>query len=385
MTRLFVLLNLMLLASFSCFAQQPVSQEQPLKVAIIAPLYTDSAFAGGVLKGNLPRIMMPGLDFIQGAEIALDTIKTNGRKIEAHFIDSKSSVRTIEWMMKYGGLDKMDLIIGSVKEPEYRELSLFALEKRIPFVSATYPNDGAIRNDSFLIIMNSTLKTHVEGIYSFIVQKHGMDQILLLKRRNDNRIDNYFKEVNNATGKPLLNIKSIAVDSISSGQLSMLIDTLKPAVVIGATLDEWSALNYADACYPFRSKVTLIGMPNWDGFRELFNKDRYKDFPILFTTPHSDENQNAFTNFLGNQYFTQYRTKPSDMAYKGFESTYYFTNILLNFPDNFMEHLNEDQFACFHEFNFRPVDINKNGTTDYFENKHVFIIQILNGMISKLW
>ena len=58
-------------------------------------------------------------------------------------------------------------------------------------------------------------------------------------------------------------------------------------------------------------------------------KDAYKDFPIRYTTPHYDAKNNSFDSILIQKYFQIYRAKPSDMAYKGFEMTYYFTNILL--------------------------------------------------------
>lgn len=386
MARFFMLLNLTFLMATSLLGQeveQPV--QEPLKIAIVAPMFIDSAFNYGIIKKNLPKYMTAGLEFVQGAELALDTINTNGREVKAYIVDSRAKTRNLGWMIKNGGLNQMDLIIGGVKEPEFTELAKFAQEHRIPFVSAIYPNDGGVREDSFLIIMNSTLRTHVNGIYNYILQQHGMDQILLLKQRGDNRIDQYFQEANRTTGKSLLKIKSIAMDSINSTQLAMLIDTLKPAVVIGASLNEQFALNIADACFPFKGKITLIGMPNWEGFRDLYNKDRYTDFPVLYTTPHLDEEKNAFTGFLGNEYFTKYRSRPGDMASKGFEATYYFTNILLNYGDSLLTHLNENQYACFHEFNFRPVALNVNGATDYFENSHVFIVQILNGMISKIW
>ena len=74
------------------------------------------------------------------------------------------------------------------------------------------------------------------------------------------------------------------------------------------------------------------------------------------------------------------------MADKGFESAYYFTNILLNFNKDFMEHLNEKQLAVFHHFNFRPVYSNKDSKMpDYYENKHLFIMEILNGEIVREW
>lgn len=386
MIRFFVLLHMIVFAAVNCWAQQAEQPEdEPLRVAVVAPVYIDSAFDGGLIKKSLPRYMTAGLEFVQGAELAFDTLNTNNRKVEAFIIDTRAKDRNLRWAVSNGSLDKMNLIIGGVREPEFSELAQFARQKRIPFVSAIYPNDGGITKDSFLIIMNSTLKTNVNGIYSYIVQQHSMDQILVLKQPNDNRIDDLFRAFNRQSGKNLLKMKTIAVDSIDAGQLAMLIDTLKPAVVIGASLDESFALNIADACYPYKNKITLIGMPNWDGFRELYNKERFADFPILYTTPHYDQQDNALGDFLGNQYFTKYRSRPGDMATKGFEATYYFTNILLHFGGSFLEHLNENAYAVFHEFNFKPTALTEEGTVDYYENRHVFIVRVVNGTVSRIW
>lgn len=385
MKKLFLIVGLMNFFVLMCHAQI-ISSPTPrtLKVAVLAPMYLDSTFSSGSNDDNsIPRYVMPGLEFIQGAEIAFDTLSAEGFKVEAHLIDSKSSFYSISWMIKYGRLDNMNLLIGSVKEPEYSQLATFAAQKKIPFISVTYPNSGGIRKDSFLTIVNSTLKAHCEGIYSYLVQKHGLDNIYLVKRKNENRIEDYFKEINQTEPKQLLRFKTISFDEINADDLRRQIDTTKPVVLIGASLNETFALMLADAAYAIQknNKLSLIGMPNWDGFRDLYKKSRYTDFPIRFTTPHWDDNNNEFSSFLGNEYFTKYRAKPGDMAYKGFEAAYYFTNILLHYPDNFIDHLNEDQFAAFHTFNFRPVYLSNPTYPDYFENKHLFIMQILNGQL----
>jgi hypothetical protein len=360
------------------------------QIAIFAPLYLDSAFTGGELKfqRSLPNYLVAGVDFVQGAEIALDTLTLNGQHVQAFIYDSKSFSQPVLWLIKNKRLDNVDLIIGSVKEPEFSLLAQFAVQRNIPFISATYPNDGQIRQNPFLTIVNSTLKAHCEGIFSYILQKHGTDNIYLVKKKNDNRIDNYFKQINLVDGKPLLKIKTIMLDSsISSTGLRYLVDTTKPIVIIGASLDETFAKKLADACYPIHKSnpLTYIGMPNWDGFTSLYKKDAYHDFPIHYTSPHYDVKNNSFRVYLDDEYFKRYRITPSDMAEKGFETTYFFASILLKHPQNFMENLNDSAFSVFHNFNFRPVYHSKTSTPDYFENKHLFIMQILNGENVREW
>ncbi|MEO7960554.1 MAG: hypothetical protein ABIR19_03345 [Ginsengibacter sp.] len=375
--------------------QQPVTaapEKTSFKVAVFAPMYLDSVFINGALRtGNsVPRFIMPAVEFAQGAAIAFDTLRLNGKTAEAFIYDSRSYIRPISWLIANHLLDHIDLIIGSVKDPDYRELAYFSKQKNIPFVSATYPNDGGVTETPGMIIVNSTLKSHCEGIFSYLLQKHGTDKIYLVKKKGDERIENYLKEINVRDGKPLLNIKTIPIDSsISSYALWRRIDTTVATVIIGATLNEPLAKNITDASYSIQKKhpLTLIGMPNWDGFKIFGKKDAYTDFPILFTSPHYDGHANLFSDYLIDKYYQLYRARPSDMAYKGFELTYFFTNLLLHYPSNMMDHLNDPQFSVIHDFNFIPIFLdNKNSSVpDYYENKHLFIMHILNGEIDREW
>jgi hypothetical protein len=243
--RYFILSFIFLLAiggtqkSFAQIKYTPVYKTY--RVAIIAPLYLDSVFTGYHLKSenSIPKYTIGGADFVQGAELALDTINLHGNHVEAFIYDSKSIAQPITELIKSGKLDHINLIIGSVKQPEYYQLTQFAFQKNIPFISATYPNDGGIRNNPDLLIANSTLKAHCEGIFSYILQQHGADNIYLIHKKNENRISNYFKDINIVDGKPLLKIKEIMLDSsVSPTGLRYLVDTSKPVVIIGASLNQ---------------------------------------------------------------------------------------------------------------------------------------------------
>lgn len=358
------------------------------RVAIISPMYLDSAFDHGTLKSELPNIMMAGLDFAHGAMLAFDTIQANGRKIEAHFFDSKSISRPTSWLIQNGRLDSMDLIIGSVRDPEFQQLAQFSQEHHIPFISATYPNTGGLQDHPYLIIINPTLESHIEAIHSYLVQKHSMDNIYLVKQPNDNRIADLFDQINRRTGSPLLNLKTTLLDtSVTTDFLKYRLDTTRPMVIIGATLNRDFAVKLAEACFPLAesNELSLIGMPNWDGFRQFFKQGNFEDFPIRYTTPHLDVRKSNFASFLNNKYFDKYKAKPSDMVYKGFEAAYYFTQILLNHGKFFMAYLNSPEYAPFHDFNFRPIYLPGKMAPDYFENKHLFIVQIFNGHIVRDW
>ena len=74
------------------------------------------------------------------------------------------------------------------------------------------------------------------------------------------------------------------------------------------------------------------------------------------------------------------------MVFKGFEAVYMFTKLLVKDPDNFMNHLNDKDIKVFCDYTFRPVRLNNDvAIPDYFENKHLYFIKVLNGVSAKAW
>ncbi len=355
-----VLFIIILLVSTSTFAQGNNSELKTYRIGIFAPLYLDSVFTEDQFKyeKNFPRFVVPGLDFIQGAQIALDSMPTPIANIDARFFDSKSVTNDLATLISSKKLDSLDLIIGAVKDEEYPQLATFALEKKIPFISATYPNDAGITGNPYLVIVNSTLRAHCEAIFSYILQNHGTDKIMLVRKPGvqEDKVAGYFSTLNKPDGKPLLNIQTVNIDS-NFNIVRYKLDSTKQNIIIGGSLDEEFAYNLAAAVAPAKKKydITLIGMPNWDAFQSFTNpKKNLADFPVYFTAPYFNYKWDNYSKMIQNVYLNKYKGKPSDYAYKGFETMFIFARLLTYYSDNFMDHLNDYAYKVFSEYNLSP-------------------------------
>lgn len=396
--KLFYSVSLLLIALFcnaDLWAQSDSTKKSPsLKIGIFAQLYLDSIFTSNnnfKYKQGIPRFVLPAIEFIQGAEIALDSLRSGNVNIDAVMYDTKSYSESVADLIRKKKLDKLQLIIGNVKDAEYVDLAEFALQKNIPFISVTYPNNAGITNNPFLVIVNSTLKSHCEAIYSYILQNHGTDKIYLFRQKGaqEDMVAGYFKQLNEREGKPLLQIQTVNFDNDATVDLlKSKLDSNRKNIIIGGSLDENFASNIAHAgnqlyqSYP----ITLIGMPNWDGFPSLQKKDNFEIFPIFFTSPYFNDKEDGFSKMLIDTYFKKFKIKPSDMAFKGFESVYQYTKLLALSPENFMNNINDKSVKVFCDYNFKPVVLKKDKIIpDYFENKHLYFVKILNGSFSKAW
>ncbi len=396
--KLFYSVSLFLIGLFSnaeLLAQSESIKKSPsLKIGIFAQLYLDSIFTSNnnfKYKQGIPRFVLPAIEFIQGAEIALDSLRSGNVNIDAVIYDTKSYTESVADLIRKKKLDELQLIIGNVKDAEYVDLAAFALLKNIPFISATYPNNAGITNNPFLVIVNSTLKSHCEAIYSYILQNHGTDKIYLFRQKGtqEDMVAGYFKQLNEREGKPLLKIQTVNFDNDATVEfLISKLDSNRKNIIIGGSLDENFASNIAHAgnqLYP-NYPITLIGMPNWDGFSSLQKKDNFEKFPIYFTSPYFNDKEDGFSKMLIDTYFKKFKIKPSDMAFKGFESVYQYAKLLALSPENFMNNINDKSVKVFCDYNFKPVVLKKDKVIpDYFENKHLYFIKILNGSFSKAW
>lgn len=389
--KFFYLLFIIIFYTSTARAQQNLNEKKIVRIGVFAPLFLDSVFKGSTLKDtkSIPKFVSSSLEFVQGVQVAFDKLTLNEENVQAYIYDTKSFTKPLSTLVTSHTLDSFDLFIGSVRDADFKQLADLAKDKKVPFLSVTYPNDGGVTDNSYMAIINSTLKAHCEGIYSYILQNHGTDKIILCKKTGaqEDKIAAIFKALNEQDGKPILNIETINADSVSSYGLRKKMDSTKSNIVIGGSLDENFSKSVADACFTNRKtyEIKLIGMPNWDGFKSFTKKDAYKDFSIHFTTPHYAE-KNYYNNIFTEAYTEEFSVRPSDMAYKGFDAAYYFTRLLLQYPKNLMDHINEKKFTVLHDYNFKPVFVDGNEDhPDYYENKKLFVMRILNGVIEREW
>lgn len=372
------------------FAVPAIGQNQVLNVGVFAPVYLDSVFNGNtyLYKKNFPKFVLPGLEFMQGAEIALDSLHFPGKTVRTYLFDTRSNNGYIPDLIRNRKMDSLHLIIGAVKDMDFQELASYAQQKNIPFISATYPNDGGVSGNPFLVIMNSTLRAHCEAIHTYMLQSHSTDNLIIVRKpgSQEDRVIDYFRTANTPDSKPLLNLQVVNIKENDFSLLEDYLDSTKNNIVIGGSLDEKFSRSLIEESAALNSTyyIKLIGMPNWDNFT-LSSKNKVPEFPVYFTTPYFNIESNAYARSIRDAYLKKYKGNPTDNAYKGFETVLLFTRLLAAHPHDFINHLNATDRDIFSTFNFKPVFVRGASTPDYFENKHLYFIRAQNKVASKAW
>jgi hypothetical protein len=376
MKRKYVSLLLALIITCSVFGQ--VVQRH--KIAIFTPLYLDSVFnsTGIQLEKNyIPRYSVPGLEYYEGVQYALDSLNKRGAPIEVFILDSRGKQSLTQQLAK-PELNNVEMVIANSNAPETRILAQEALRRKIPFVSTTLPNDVGITNNPYFVILNTTLQAHVEGIYEFLQKYHSQDRIVLFRKpgQQEDLIKQHFLEYSkNTSGKPL-SIKIVEVGSNFTPEiLAAHLDSTRKNICIGGSMDEVFAqrlaLNLSNTS-PSYSK-TVIGMPTWD----KLNFSKFENLEVIYTTPFYYNQGTALENRLSDVYEDEYSNKPSDLFYRGYESIMRFALLLLDTKKDVASNLTRKGNTVFTQFDIQPVFKDSAAMSlDYFENRHLYFIKV---------
>ena len=128
-------------------------------------------------------------------------------------------------------------------------------------------------------------------------------------------------------------------------------------------------------------------MPNWEGFSTLNKKikDSQRNLSYIYTNSYYNEKTDSISKLLQDIYLNNYKGRPSEYAYKGFEIMYNFSRILNDNLNQFTKYISEDSYSLFTKYKILPVfNEKKTRSIDYFENKQLYYLRKGKSGISKI-
>ncbi|MCW3079569.1 hypothetical protein [Segetibacter sp.] len=367
---------------------------KPVKVAVFIPLYADDVFSETSFltdKTNLPKNVLPGLEFYNGVMMAIDSLNAEGSRAEISIYDIKQNAKSLNTLLKSSELNNVGLIIAAITNTA--ELKLFAdqaLIKNIPIISATYPNYVGVSQNPFLVVLNSSFQAHLQGLYKHMQRYYGSQNIIAVTRKGTSEtfIKSYFTALNRSPRSVPLKLKWVTIDDAYSNinTLKRSLDSTKNNVVFVASPLESFGLNIVESLSLNESyRTTAIGMPTWDNIKEL-DKPKYRNIEIVFSTPFLYYSQNqSLSSLINKRYKERYYSRPSDMVFKGFEMTYHFTKLLTKHKNNLVNNLSDNSFTLFNHFMLQPIRLKSASIKpDFLENRKLYFIKKQGGNVKSI-
>jgi hypothetical protein len=379
----FYLFSFFLLLTITLFGQT-----NKHKIAIFSPLYLDSAFDdlnNYRYEKQFPKFINPGLEFYEGVQLALDSLAKEGTQLEVFIYDTRSGKESLEQQ-----LSKLDtsteLIVAYANPQESWNIANTAKSKKIPYINVNLPNDAGITDNPYFVMLNATLQTHIDHLYKYLQKNYALSPIIMFRKKGqmEDIIRSFFDNAGKNTSSVPLKVKYVDLaDSFTVDQLTAKLDSNVHTVCVAGSLDENFGrrlslqLASIDKSYP----LTLVGMPTFDNLTKDFTAPQYKGLEIVYSTPFYNSRMDKVSQGITDYFNTKMYARPSDMVMRGYEATWRFSKLLLQYGKDIASNLGRKEFNIFRELDIQPV-INKQTTAlDYFENKKLFFVKWQDGII----
>ena len=363
------------------------AQNSKQKIAVFAPLYLDSAFdATNTYRYDkaFPKFLNHGLEFFEGVQLALDSLSKENAELEIFVFDTRSSKKLLQEQLN--DLDSVGLIIGHTNSQENWILADEAKIRKVPYINVNLPNDGGITDNPYFVMLNPSLRTHVEAVYRYLQKYYSTTTITVLRKKGqmEETIKSYIEDFSKSTASVPLKIKYVdLIDSFTVKQFFPLLDSNQQNTFFVGSLDEAfnrrliTQMAVAGKSY----KITIVGMPTLDNLEKDFSKTEYKGPEIVYGQPFYNAKMDKISTGI-NQYFsTKMYARPSDMVFRGYEVMWKYSKLLSQFKYDLSSNITNKTNKVFTDFDIQPVLNKQNMAMEYFENKKLYFIKWQDGVI----
>ena len=376
-----------LLQTTKTFAQTDAPKH---KIAIFAPLYLDSAYIDDTTyryaKNVFPKFINPGLEFFEGAQLALDSLNIEKTQLEVFVYDTRSAKESLAQQLNKSELDSVDLILAHCSSAEVKIFADAGLRKNIPVINVNLPTDGGVTGNPFFVMLNSTLRTQCEGLYRHIQKYYPLNRLIVFRKKGqlEDRIKMYFDDFGKNTMSVPLKLNYIDLpDSFTVTHLKPYLDTTEQSLCIAGSLDEAFGKRLVQQLALLKKQkyqATVMGMPTWDNIKD-FNKPEYKGIEIIYSTPFYNAKMDKVSLSITAWFNRVMFMRPSDMVFRGYETTWRYAKMLLQYDKDIASNLSAKQPKLFTDFDIQPVLNKQTMTLDYFENKKLYFLKWQDGVI----
>ena len=384
--KLALLISLLFLYPFTITFAQNNSSKQ--KIAVFVPLYLDSAFdATNTYRydKNFPKFINPGLEFYEGVQFAIDSLNKENAQLEVFVYDTRSVQRNL--LEQINEIDStVGLIIAHANAQENWVLAGEAMLRKIPYINVNLPNDGGIVNNPYFVMLNPSLRTHVESMYRYLQKYYSVGTTTVLRKKGqmEDLIKSYLEDYSKSTTTVPLRLKWVELtDSFTIKQLLPLLDSNRQNTFVAASLDDnfnrrlITQLALAGRSY----KTSIIGMPTMDNLDKEFSRAEFKGPEIIYGLPFYNAKTDKISAEINNHFSTKMYARPSDMVFRGYEVMWKYSKLLAEYKTDLSSNLNNKSNKVFTDFDIQPVLNKQTMTMEYFENKKLYFIKWQDGVI----
>lgn len=302
------------------------------------------------------------IDFYQGFKLALDSVAAGEGNFKLNVFDSQDNdTRVISLARKQTAGN--NLIVGPVFPDGIAAFSKSANLNGHLLVSPLAAAPPSQFNNPNLVTITNPISQHGTKIATYIRQSYppaSTNIILINTRKTEDEklaapIRSYFKQPGASKFMVAEMPNAIGIEAkLSATKTNVIIITSAERPFVIAVTDKLYALSNRN-----NFKTDVFGHPNWARIKNL-SIDKLQWLNTRITSSYTvDYGSDRVKKFVAG-YRDKFQLEPSEYAFKGFDTGYYFARLMARYGDNYVKHITDGQYEGLHN-TFRFVNEPKSG------------------------
>ena len=365
------------------------------QVALMLPLYLDHNDIIEKERGaEEPPKVYPksviGLEFYQGAMLALDSLESQGHKIVATIYDTEKDTSKTKDILEDPNLPHADLIIGPLYRSNLMVIRQYAVENKIHVVSPFIATNRILIGNEYISKVKPAVQSTVEEISRYVLSEFIEDSNMSLQTKNIILVHNgdagemMLCELFKQKTAQLLAARDIA-EIVNEPQIKVVNYLAREMQAIEEALSvaDSNILVILSRDQIFVSKIianlhrkhedysmVLFGLPVWQHFRNIEAKVLL-DLQVHIASAEYIDYESSAVKIFTSSFYNKYKVQPSKYAFEGFDVVYYYIQMLKKYGYRFSAYLPESKIQSLKE----TSHYEKLGVGSGYENKRVFILK----------
>lgn len=308
------------------------------------------------------------LDFYQGFKVALDNLVQEGYNFKLTVLDTRDNTSQNARLAVTPEVQSADLIVGPIFPKEilvFSNAGKLTYSLQVSPLAASKPSQFNIPN---LVSLVAPIDLHSEGLADYLDDiKKTNDRIIII-----NKLDDDSRGFLNPL-KQSLTKKGVSYSEITDlNQIGDIVSTNGKNFVVLGTLDRYSVNSILARLVETQAQlgltIELFGHPNWS--KASFDNINLNLLKTKITTSYYVNTFKSNVRDFERKYIEEFRIKPSEYAYKGFDTGYFFGSLLGKYGADYPNHLTSEEYNGL-QTNYR---FEKNSQWGYV-NSYIRILQ----------
>lgn len=365
--------------------------EEPVTDATIKDSYHVTAFVplGDSRSGGSQRF----LDFYAGMKLACMKLESEGANLQIDIVNSDEE-NTLSNKVR----SNTDLIMAPFEKAKVRSVASYAKTKDITVVSPWFSSSKAAKDSPNYIQLKPNVKEHYVKLVNHVTSNFKPEEVAIVGVHSRS-MSNIFKYIQ---GIARVNVRSndekvfaehyVLRDSLAQGEqvyLSQLEDgkkvfifpyyKMQDEVVLYSALRRLIAEKQYETVYAYALPLALES--------DKIAYDFYADLNMRIVSTAYIDNDSPEVQYFRRRFLEEYGKFPSSDAYEGFDKMLFVGRGLDQHGTKFGSKLKQDDEGYLHtEYRLEPVykaDDESFTKIDYYENKHLYILEFVDGRFVK--